>query len=66
MKGGWNLWDTDWGITCGDTCGGATGGGSIFTVCDSNGECGTGNSNDVRKLYLESFFRKGTPHLFVD
>merc|ERR1719242_929997 len=39
---GWNAWNADWGISCDATkCGGATGGGSVFTICDSNGDCGT-------------------------
>merc|ERR1719216_164574 len=42
MSGGWNAWNADWGISCDATkCGGAAGGGAIFTVCDSNGDCGT-------------------------
>jgi len=42
MSGGWNAWNADWGISCDATkCGGATGGGSVFTICDSNGDCGT-------------------------
>merc|ERR1711874_413438 len=38
----------DWGISCDATkCGGATGGGSVFTICDSNGDCGTSVQPDL-------------------
>lgn len=45
---GWNAWNADWGISCDATkCGGATGGGSVFTICDSNGDCGTSVQPDL-------------------
>merc|ERR1712141_350796 len=45
---GWNAWNADWGISCDATkCGGATGGGAVFTICDSNGDCGTSVQPDL-------------------
>jgi len=53
MRGAYGHWDTTWGITCTDNkCGGAASGGSVFTVCDADGNCG-GTSKTLGNLNIK-------------